>query len=105
MSGIVHIIGAGLAGLSAAVRLASQGRSVVVHEATAVAGGYRVSGTWDFASGCRNANWMGAHCHVVEADGSLRLNHLGRPAIRTLLFPADPAALLRRPSRHLYKID
>ena len=39
MSGTVHIIGAGLAGLSAAVRLASQGRAVVVHEATAVAGG------------------------------------------------------------------
>ena len=62
--------------------------------ATAVAGGYRVSGTWDFASGCRNANWMGAHCHVVETDGSLRLNHLGRPAIRTLLFPAEQATLL-----------
>ncbi len=62
--------------------------------ATAVAGGYRVGGTWDFASGCRNANWMGAHCHVVETDGSLRLNHLGRPAIRTLLFPAEHATLI-----------
>jgi hydroxysqualene dehydroxylase len=39
MSGTVHIIGAGLGGLSAAVRLASQGRAVVVHEATAFAGG------------------------------------------------------------------
>jgi hydroxysqualene dehydroxylase len=39
MSGTTHIIGAGLAGLSAAVRLTSQGRSVVVHEATAFAGG------------------------------------------------------------------
>ena len=39
MSGTVHIIGAGLAGLSAAVRLASRGNSVVVHEATAFAGG------------------------------------------------------------------
>jgi squalene-associated FAD-dependent desaturase len=39
MSGTVHIIGAGLAGLSAAVRLASLGRNVVVHEATAFAGG------------------------------------------------------------------
>ena len=62
--------------------------------ASAVAGGYRVTGTWDFASGCRNANWMGAHCHVVETDGALRLNHLGRPAIRTLLFPAAQATLL-----------
>src|ERR1700738_4537003 len=39
MSGTVHIIGAGLAGLSAAVRLLSRGRQVVVHEATAFAGG------------------------------------------------------------------
>ena len=39
MTGTVHIIGAGLAGLSAAVRLTSRGRTVVVHEATAFAGG------------------------------------------------------------------
>jgi hydroxysqualene dehydroxylase len=39
MSGKVHIIGAGLAGLSAAVRLASTGKGIVVHEATAFAGG------------------------------------------------------------------
>jgi alkylation response protein AidB-like acyl-CoA dehydrogenase len=62
--------------------------------ASSVAGGYRVSGTWDFASGCRHASWMGAHCHVVEADGSLRLDRSGRPAIRTLLFPARDATLI-----------
>jgi hydroxysqualene dehydroxylase len=39
MSGTVHIIGAGLAGLSAAVRLSARGRAVVLHEATAFAGG------------------------------------------------------------------
>jgi hydroxysqualene dehydroxylase len=38
-SGTVHIIGAGLAGLSAALRLGGRGRNVVVHEATAFAGG------------------------------------------------------------------
>src|SRR5438067_10311 len=31
-------------------------------KATAVDGGYRVSGSWDFASGCRQATWMGGHC-------------------------------------------
>jgi alkylation response protein AidB-like acyl-CoA dehydrogenase len=62
-------------------------------QAKAVPGGYQVSGRWSFASGCRAANWMGAHCQVVEPDGSLRQNHLGRPAIRTLLFPAAQAQL------------
>jgi len=39
MNGTVHIIGAGLAGLSAALKLTQRGRAVVVHEATAFAGG------------------------------------------------------------------
>ncbi|HKA78330.1 MAG TPA: hydroxysqualene dehydroxylase HpnE [Pseudolabrys sp.] len=38
-AGTVHIIGAGLAGLSAAVRLAGSRRAVALHEATAQAGG------------------------------------------------------------------
>ncbi|MGE0522240.1 MAG: hydroxysqualene dehydroxylase HpnE [Variibacter sp.] len=39
MTGTVHIIGGGLAGLSAAVRLVDRGAKVVVHEANAQAGG------------------------------------------------------------------
>ena len=38
-SGTVHIVGAGLAGLSAAVKLAGSGREVVVHELARHAGG------------------------------------------------------------------
>jgi len=64
------------------------------HRARAVPGGYRVSGRWEFASGCRAANWMGAHCQVEEPDGSLRLNHVGRPAIRSLIYPASQAKLV-----------
>jgi alkylation response protein AidB-like acyl-CoA dehydrogenase len=60
----------------------------------AVSGGYRVTGRWDFASGCRHATWMGAHGTVVEPDGSLRLNDAGRPTIRTWLFPVEQARLL-----------
>jgi alkylation response protein AidB-like acyl-CoA dehydrogenase len=62
--------------------------------ASAVDGGYRVTGKWDFASGCRQARWIGAHCHVVEVDGTLRLNRFGRPTVRTLLLPAEQATLL-----------
>ena len=39
MSGVVHVIGAGLAGLSAATRLAERGERVVLHEAAKAAGG------------------------------------------------------------------
>ncbi len=59
--------------------------------ATAVPGGYRVSGEWHFASGSRQATWMGAHCQVIEPDGTRRRNAAGMPVIRTLLFPADRA--------------
>ena len=84
---------------SAAAKVFSNSRTVVAwgppHKglAEAAAGGYRVSGRWDFASGCRQANWMGVHCRVKEADGSLRLNSSGHPTFRTLLFPADQATL------------
>ncbi len=39
MARTIHIIGAGLAGLSAALKLSARGDSVIVHEATAFAGG------------------------------------------------------------------
>jgi indole-3-acetate monooxygenase len=60
----------------------------------AVPGGYRITGRWDFASGCRHASWIGAHGAVVEPDGELRLNRFGRPMILTWLFPAEEATLL-----------
>ncbi len=65
------------------------------HRARAVPGGYRISGRWDFASGCRAANWMGAHALVEEDNGgALRLNSYGRPGQRILLAPASQAVLL-----------
>ena len=53
-----------------------------------------VPGKWDFGSGCRQARWIGAHCHVVEANGSLRLNRFGQPLLRTLMFPTEEVTLL-----------
>ncbi|MDI1261946.1 MAG: hypothetical protein PS018_01645, partial [bacterium] len=38
--------------------------------AVACEGGYRVTGTWSFASGGRHATWLGAHCPIFAADGS-----------------------------------
>jgi len=62
--------------------------------ARAVPGGYRVSGRWSFASGCRHSTWMGAHATVVEPDGSLRVNRFGRPTLKTWLFPTAQATRL-----------
>ena len=39
MSRTIHVIGAGLSGLAAAVRLAERGENVIVHEAARQAGG------------------------------------------------------------------
>jgi alkylation response protein AidB-like acyl-CoA dehydrogenase len=61
---------------------------------TAVPGGYRLSGRWRFASGCRHATWMGAHGQVLEPDGSLRTDATGRPVTLTWLFPIDRVRLL-----------
>jgi alkylation response protein AidB-like acyl-CoA dehydrogenase len=63
-------------------------------KANAAPGGYRLTGTWQFASGCRHASWMGAHGQVIEPDGSLRLNRSGRPTVRSFLFPASRARLI-----------
>jgi alkylation response protein AidB-like acyl-CoA dehydrogenase len=58
-----------------------------------VPGGYRVTARWDFASGSRQANWLGAHVRIVEADGTKRLKPNGSPEIRTIVFPAASATM------------
>ncbi len=61
--------------------------------ATACDGGYRIDGTWRFASGGRHATWLGGHCKVFEADGAPRLAPDGRHADRTALFPRAAAEI------------
>ncbi|WP_158669696.1 acyl-CoA dehydrogenase family protein [Bradyrhizobium guangdongense] len=65
----------------------------VAHEARAVEGGYRVTARWDFASGSRQASWLGAHVRIVGADGVPRRNADGSPEVRTILFPVASATL------------
>ena len=62
-------------------------------QALSVEGGYEISGTWLFASGGRQANWMGAHVPLCEADGTPRHDGDGKPLVRTMLFPAAEAKL------------
>jgi alkylation response protein AidB-like acyl-CoA dehydrogenase len=65
----------------------------IAHEVQAVPGGYKASARWDFASGSRQASWLGAHVRVVEADGSQRHKADGSPEIRTILFPVTSATM------------
>ena len=62
-------------------------------KAVATEGGYRVSGKWKFASGIRNATWLGPNCPVFEADGRRRLDADGAPVSRNMLLPKSSATV------------
>jgi alkylation response protein AidB-like acyl-CoA dehydrogenase len=65
----------------------------IAHEVKAVPGGYMANARWDFASGSRQASWLGAHVRVVEADGTPRKKQDGSVEIRTILFPMASATM------------
>jgi squalene-associated FAD-dependent desaturase len=73
MSRTVHIIGAGIAGLAAAVSLAARGVATVVHEATDQAGG-RCRSYDDAASGMRIDNGT----HILLSGNVAALDFLAR---------------------------
>ncbi|HEX9462638.1 MAG TPA: acyl-CoA dehydrogenase family protein [Alphaproteobacteria bacterium] len=59
--------------------------------AVPVDGGYRVSGTWSFASGGRHASWLGARCQLLDSGGTPRTDAAGKIVHHTMLFPASAA--------------
>jgi len=61
--------------------------------AVACEGGYRVTGRWSFASGMRQASWLGPQCPVFEADGSPRRSGEAHRRKRVFLVPASAARL------------
>src|SRR6201746_1336971 len=65
----------------------------IAHEVQAVPGGYRATARWDFASGSRQASWLGAHVQIVEADGTRRRKPNGAPEVRAILFPVTSATM------------
>ena len=74
----VHVIGAGLAGLSAAIALAEAGRPVTVYEAGPAAGG-RCRSYFDRGLGCRIDN--GNHLLLSGNDATMRyLERIGARA-------------------------
>ena len=83
--GTVHVVGAGLAGLAAAVELAAEGRGVRLYEAGRYAGG-RCRSYLDAELGCRIDNGN----HLLLAGNRRALGYLQRiGALDTLEGPAD----------------
>jgi alkylation response protein AidB-like acyl-CoA dehydrogenase len=61
-------------------------------KATTTADGYRVTGRWRFASGCRHADWLSALCVVHDGDEPVRRAN-GTPATVVVFARADDAIL------------
>jgi squalene-associated FAD-dependent desaturase len=76
----IHVVGAGLAGLSAAVRLADEGRRVVLYEAAAAAGG-RCRSYQDQTLGLRIDNGN----HLLLSGNGAALDYLERIGSRARL--------------------
>lgn len=62
-------------------------------KATRAEAGWRVSGTWSFASGSRHATWLGAMCPSFAADGTPMVRPDGKPWERTFLFRRQQARI------------
>ena len=83
----VHIVGAGLAGLSAAVRLASQGKHVCLYEAAGQAGG-RCRSYEDKVLGCRIDNGN----HLILSGNRSTLDYTGLIGAQGPLYAPKEAA-------------
>ena len=83
----IHVVGAGLAGLAAALRLAEARRTVVLHEASRQAGG-RCRSYLDATLGCRIDNGN----HLMIAGNRAAMDYLDAIGARdTLIGPDEPA--------------
>lgn len=71
------------------------GPSARAATAKIVEGGYMVQGRWQFASGSRHAQYLGAHAMVIERDGSPHLLD-GKPMERTMVVPKTVARMVDR---------
>jgi alkylation response protein AidB-like acyl-CoA dehydrogenase len=82
-------------------------------KAVRVPGGYRVTGKWEFGSGCHHATWLGGHIAVVDPGGTPVRGEDGEPIERTMLFPKAAARIadvwhvlgLRGTGSDLYTLD
>lgn len=62
-------------------------------KAVRVDGGYRLTGTWGFASGGRHTGWLGAHSAVQNPDGTPHMRY-GKPDDRSFIFARSEALIV-----------
>jgi alkylation response protein AidB-like acyl-CoA dehydrogenase len=62
------------------------GAATPTGKATAVAGGYRVTGRWSYGTGITHSDWLGGNSVILE-DGAPRLTAAGAPEMRFMFFP------------------
>jgi alkylation response protein AidB-like acyl-CoA dehydrogenase len=60
-----------------------------VGAAERVAGGWKVTGLWPFASGCQNAEWIGGTCVMMEGGSPIDNTDGPGPMTRTCFMPAE----------------
>jgi indole-3-acetate monooxygenase len=90
-----------------------RGAQAPLGRATAVPGGYRISGKWPFGSGSYKPEWVMASGMLSGADGKPQVGPSGIPEMRIGLFPAEEVEFLdtwysvglRGSSSHDFKID
>jgi squalene-associated FAD-dependent desaturase len=85
--GTVHVIGAGLAGLAASVRLAQSGRKVALYDAAGQAGG-RCRSYFDETLGCRLDNGN----HLLVSGNSAAMAYVAATNAAATFVTADIAA-------------
>jgi alkylation response protein AidB-like acyl-CoA dehydrogenase len=56
-------------------------------QAEKIAGGYRVTGRWPFASGCEDAQWILGHCVIFDGGKPALVD--GAPITRFIALPAN----------------
>lgn len=62
-------------------------------KAVAVDGGYRVTGRWQFNSGCQHCSWLMGTCTVYD-DDTLRKGKRGEPVSTMMIFPASDVEII-----------
>jgi indole-3-acetate monooxygenase len=65
------------------------GSAQPVGKAERVPGGWRISGSWPFASGCQNAEWIAGTCVMMEGGSPIDSPDGPGPMTRTCFVPAE----------------